>query len=1048
MSKDYLRGLTALGLKRPVLVVVMNLLIILAGVASMMGVEVRELPDIDRPVVVVRAVYQGASPSTIDTEVTSKLEGAVARVSGVKRIQSSSEENNARIRLEFAAGTDINVAANDVREAVSRVQRELPDNLEQLLVIKADDNARPVVQLAAYSNTLPMEDLALRVETNIAPTFVSINGVADVTLNGSQPKVLRVLLDSGRLARYAMAPNDVLATLQTLNLDVPAGSYLSTGQELLVRANASTVDVEQIKNMPVKGAIRVGDVASVYYGPMSAESYSLLNGRSVVAMGVLRQAGGNTIAIAADVKARIEQFNSQNRDIQLVLIADDSVFIKGALQEVLTSLVFAVLVVLVVIAVFLGQWRAVLIPAVTMPVSLVGTLAAIWLAGFSVNILTLLALVLATGLIVDDAIVVLENIQRRRRLGEPMAVAALLGTRQVFFAVIATTASLASVFLPIAFLPGETGRLFREFGMVLSMSVVISTFVALSICPMMASRLLTDAQFDESTKPRWFKGLERWGAWVAEAYASSLDYFLARRALFVVVFVVIGGLGVLAASMLNRELVPQEDRGRLVVALNGPDGASLEYSGRQGQIIEKALLPYQEQGLITDLFTIVGRWDKNRVFVQANLADWGERNITQQQLAKQVSKAISDLPGGQVRIVQESSLNIRGGGSGLQIAVLGDDYNELANAADALALALEAQMPLVQDVRVQYDTSQPELGFEVDRLRANDLQVPVARVMQTLQIMADEYRLLDLSVADQAVPVMLGAAEGSLRSPRDLLNVFVSNEAGRLIPLSALVQVSERGVAAELDRHAQRRAVDLDVGIPPGTDLARVMADIRTVAASTLPGNVSLIFLGEAATLEETSSEMLITFALALIVVFLVLAAQFENVGSALVVMFTVPFGMAAAVFALLATGQSLNLFSQVGLVLLIGLMTKNAILLVEMMDQLRDEGLSIADAIRQAASLRLRPVAMTVLSTLLGVVPLVLSGGPGAESREAIAWVVLGGLGLSSLFTLYLAPLGYSLVAPHMKPRAHAEQALESALANHLAGQQAAGHKQGASDV
>ena len=410
-------GLTALGLKRPVLVVVLNLLIMLAGIVSIFGVEVRELPDIDRPVVVVRAVYQGASPTTMDAEVTSKVEGAVARVSGVLRIQSSSEENNMRVRMEFSPDIDVNVAANDVREAVSRITNQLPENLDQLLVIKADDDARPVVQLAVYSNTLAIQDLAERVERDLVPAFVSIDGVADVPLNGSQPRVLRVLLDPAKLARYGMVATDVLSSLETMNLDVPAGSYLSGKQELLVRANASTIDTEAINSILIKNGVRVRDVAEVYYGPMSAESYSLLNGRAVIGMGVLRQAGGNTIAIASDVKKRMAQINAQSKDLQVIVISDDSVFIKGALQEVLMSLMFAVVVVLIVIAVFLGQWKAVLIPAVTMPVSLVGTLAAIWLAGFAVNMLTLLALVLATGLIVDDAIVVLENIQRRNKLG-------------------------------------------------------------------------------------------------------------------------------------------------------------------------------------------------------------------------------------------------------------------------------------------------------------------------------------------------------------------------------------------------------------------------------------------------------------------------------------------------------------------------------------------------------------------------------------------------------------------------------------------------------
>lgn len=1027
-------GLTALGLKRPVLIVVLNLLIILAGVVSMFGVEVRELPNIDRPVVVVRAVYQGASPTTMDAKVTSKVEGAVARVSGVLRIQSSSEENNMRVRMEFSPDIDVNVAANDVREAVSRISGQLPSNLDQLLVIKADDNARPVVQLAVVSNTLTMQDLAERVERDLVPAFVSVNGVADVPLNGSQPRVLRVLLDPAKLARYGMSATDVLASLQTMNLDVPAGSYLSGKQELLVRANASTIDTAAVNAILIKNGVRVGDVAQVYYGPMSAESYSLLNGRAVVGMGVLRQAGGNTIAIASDIKKRVTEINAQSKDLQVILISDDSVFIKGALQEVLVSLVIAVLVVLVVIALFLGQWRAVLIPAVTMPISLIGTLAAIWMAGFSVNMLTLLALVLATGLIVDDAIVVLENIQRRKKLGESITVASVMGTQQVFFAVIATTASLVAVFLPIAFLPGETGRLFREFGLVLSISVIISGFVALSLCPMLAVRLLRDDRPLTGRTARFMAVMESFGSRISNFYFQSLDGFLKHRLIFLLLFAGIAGAGGLAFTLLNQELVPPEDRGRLVVDFTGPDGASLEYSGRQGQIAENIIRPYQEQGLITDMFTIVGRYDKNRVAIQANLVDWSQRDTSQQELAAKLSKELSSIPGAQVRFQNESSLNIRGGGGGLQIALLGEDYDVLADNADLLANALKEKIQAVQDVRVEYDTSQPELGFEIDREKASDLQVPVSRVTQTLQIMADEYRLLDLSVGDQAVPVMLGAGGGSLTSPLDLLNIYVSSETGQLVPLASMITVQERGVAAQLDRQAQRRAVQLNIGIPPGTDLGRTMQDIRTVADEVLPANAALIFLGEAATLEETSNEMLITFAVALVVVFLVMAAQFESVGSALVVMFTVPFGLAAAVFALLVTNQSLNLFSQIGLVLLIGLMTKNAILLVELMDQLRDEGHSIESAVREGARLRLRPIAMTVLSTLLGVLPLVLTSGPGAEAREAIAWVVLGGLGLSTLFTLYLAPMGYTFIAPYMKPRAHAAEELDREIDAHEA--------------
>lgn len=1019
-------GLVALSLNRPVLIVVLNLLIMLAGLASLPGIQVRELPNIDRPVVVVRAVYQGASPSTMDAEVTSKVEGAMARVSGVLRIQSASEENNMRVRLEFSPDVDIHVAANDVREAVSRVTNRLPENLDQLLVIKADDNARPVVQLAVYSNSLPVQELALRVERDLVPVLISIDGVADVPLNGNQPRVLRVLLDPAKLAAYSMVATDVLDALESMNLDVPAGNFLSGGQELLVRANASTVELEAINSIEVKAGIRLQDVAEVFYGPRTAESYSLLNGRSVVGMGVLRQAGGNTIAIADEVKQRLEQINAQSRDLQVVVIADDSVFIKGALQEVLMSLLFAIAVVLLVIALFFGQWKAVLVPAVTMPISLIGTLAVIWILGFSINILTLLALVLATGLIVDDAIVVLENIQRRIKLGESSLVATLMGTDQVFFAVIATSVALVAVFLPIAFLPGETGRLFREFGIVLSVSIIISTFVALSLCPLLASRLMK-SQAQSVPQPSGLNGrLQAFGGRCTDAYLQSLDRVLKHRFFFLLIFLAIAAAGAWLFTQLNQELVPAEDRGRLVVDLTGPDGASLEYSGRQGLIAEKILRPYVEQGVITDLFTIVGRYDKNRVAVQANLTDWSQRDITQQELAARLNRELSSIPGARVRFQNESSLNIRGGTGGLQLALLGEDYAVLADQADLLAAELEKQIDAVSDVRVQYDTSQPELAFEINREKAADLQVPVSRIAQTLQIMADEYQLLDLSVGDQAVPVMLGSRMGSLNSPLDVLNIYTSSVNSNLVPLSSMISIQERGVASQLDRHAQRRAVEMNVGIPPGTDLGRTIQQIRQVADTVLPSGHALVFLGEAATLQDTSSEMRLTFTVALIVIFLVLAAQFESLGSALVVMFTVPFGLAAAVFALWVTSQSLNLFSQIGLVLLIGLMTKNAILLVELMDQFREQGMEVSESIRQGARLRLRPIAMTVLSTLLGVVPLVLTSGAGAEARAAISWVVLGGLGLSTLFTLYLAPLGYSVLAPFIKPRMHAAMQLQ----------------------
>jgi hydrophobe/amphiphile efflux-1 (HAE1) family protein len=1021
-------NLTALGVRRPVLIAVVNFLILLAGLAAVLGVDVRELPDVDRPVVSVRAVYEGASPETMDAEVTSVIENAVARVSGVNSITSSSEENNMRMRAEFRPGVDLNSAASDVREAVSRVQRQLPDDVDQVLVIKADDDARDIIQISAFSNTLSQQDLAERIEKDVAPELLSIDGVADVRLDGDQPRVLRILIDPAKLAAYGIPISDITDTLREVRFDVPAGSYKSEGQDLIVRAFASVVDPEMVERLHIGNNVRIEDVAEVFYAPMEAESYSLLNGRRVVGLGIVRQAGSNTIDISSQVKQRVSQINLRARDFSLVVTSDDAKYITGALTEVLFTLVFAIIIVLLVIMIFLGQLRATLVPAVTMPISIIGTLSAIWLLGFSINLLTLLALVLATGLIVDDAIVVLENIQRLRQQGKARMAAAVLGTRQVFFAVIATTITLVSVFLPIAFLPGETGRLFREFGLVLAIAVVISSFVAVTLCPMLASRL-PDLAESRGFMAGMRDGLNGFGRRLSQWYFASLRVLLSHPLLAVLLSLMIAAGGVTGFFSLNQELLPREDRGAIRVFITGPDGASLAYADEQARKVEAVLEHYQQQGVITDIFSIIGRWDKNRAFIIGTLKDWDQREISEQALAKEINMTVGSLPGAQVRIIQGSSFGRRGGGAGLELALLGNNYEDIADAADMLGDVLSDRIPAINDVRVQFDTSQPELLFNIDREKANDLNVPMERIGQMLRVMVDRYEVIDLSVDDQAVPVMMGPARGTINDAGDLLNIFVANTNGQGVPLSALITVKERGVAAELDRHAQRRAIELDLGVAPGSPLGDTMNEVRAVANEVLPPGINVLFLGEAATLEKTNYEVTLTFLVALLVVFLVLAAQFESLGSAVIVIFTVPFGLAAAIFALLLTDQTLNLYTQIGLVMLIGLMTKNAILLVEFMDQMRDQGKNVADAIMAAVEVRLRPVVMTVLATVLGSLPLILSVGPGSEAFMAIGWVVFGGLGLSTLFTLYLAPLGYSLIAPHIKPRSHAGEELQRQL-------------------
>ncbi len=974
----------------------------------------------------VRAFFDGASPETMDAEVTSVIEGAVARVSGITTINSASEENNARVRAEFGPGIDLDIAANDVREAVARVTRQLPEGVEDVTVVKADTDASPVIRLALVSETLPQEALTRLAEDDVTAELSAIPGVATVQLFGNQEPVLRIVVDPMRLASFGLSIDDVARALRSTDLDVPVGSFKSDNQLLLVRADASIWRPTEIEALELKPNVPLGSVARAYYGPAEAESYSLLNGRKVVGLGIIRRAQSNTIAISDGVNKAIERLNRRLDGAQVVKVSDDATFIRGSVREVLTSLAIAVFVVFAVIYAFMGSLRATLIPAAAIPVALVGTIAAIWLLGFSINILTLLALVLATGMIVDDAVVVIVNVYRHRAMGLKPLAAAVVGTRQVFFAVIATTATLVAVFLPIAFLPSNAGRLFTEFGIVLAVAVAISSFVALSLCPLLASRLPVTEGAADAQRAGPVAGF---GRWVESVYRRFLDFTLSARLL------VLGGTAMVAVTAvalyptINEELLPREDRGSLYIMLQGPDGVGLDYMDRQSAQVEALLRPYQDSGEIGDVMSIVGRWDLNRVWIVAPLAPWGERTRSQEEIAKELRGPLRRITGSHVRLRQPNSLNLRRSGGRMEFALTGSNYKDLAAAAEDFRIAMRERLPQFEDPDVEFQQTQPQLSIKVDRRRAEDLGVPIEGIASTLRAMVSGYEVAELNVNDRSIPVLLESAAGAIDDPGDLRNLFVPTATGDLVPLSSFVTLEEVGVAAELDRTGQKRAVEIDTPLPDGYPMRTAMAEVQAIADDTLPPGIDLRFLREAATLEETSNEVMITFLIAIVVVLLVLAAQFESVLSAMVIILTVPFGLAAAIFALKLTGTSLNIYSQIGLVMLVGLMAKNGILVVEFADQLRDRGHSVMEAVREAAITRLRPVMMTMLSTVFGALPLILSTGPGAEARSAIGWVVFGGLGIATVFTLVLIPVIYSVLAPLAPSRAHAGIRLDREL-------------------
>lgn len=1016
--------LPGMSVRRPYLAAVLNLLIIVAGISAILGVEVRELPDIDRPVVSVRANYPGGTPESVDAEITSVVEGAVARVNGIKTVRSSSEEDNFRIHLVFAPNVNLTDAANDVREAVSRAARQLPDGVEQLTVIKADADATPILRLAVSSTLHPIEDLSRIVKDKIVTKLIAINGVADVTTFGDRERVMRVLVDPLRLAGYRLAVSDLVRTLENAHRDVPAGSFKSDEQAVLVRANASANSPEKIKRLIISGDTRVGDVADVFFAPKEKVSIVRLNGREVVNLGIVRRAKSNTVEIATAVKKVIAELNDGLQGVSIKVISDDSRFVEGAIREVLISLLMAIAIVVAVISIFIGQLRTALIPAVAIPVALIGTVAAIWLLGFSINLVTLLALVLAAGLVVDDAIVVLENTQRLRSEGIEPRAAAVIGTRQVFFAVVATTVTLICVFLPISFLPSDAGRLFREFGFVLAVTVGISSFVALTLVPMLIARIP-----NSTGGLLQFAWLNRAGNALRSTYVAVLDRVLHAP----VVFIAICCLAVVGAAItypkLGEELLPSEDRGRLTVWLVGPDGVGLQYTDRQVEHVEKVMQPLMEEGLVKDLFTISGRYDVNRGYILAPLVDWSEREKTQQELEAKLRRELGKIPGARARSYGGNSLGLRGAGRGIRFALTGGDYAVLASEARKLVDRLEQQAPELRNFRIEFRETQPQLSVVIDRRRASELGVSIEDLSATLNALVDRSEVAEVTSGDRNIPIMLQATAGAVTSPSDLRNLYVRGEGDRMVSLAQLISFSERGVPAELDRHGQSRAVEIFADQAEGYSLRDGVRAIERVAKPSLPPEVSLLFLRQAATLNETSSDLQITFIIATVIVFMVLVAQFESMMSASVVLLVIPFGVCAAIFALAMTGTTINIYSQIGVLMLIGIMAKNSILMVEFADQLREEGRELEVATREAAIVRLRPIVMTMVSTVLAGLPLIFGGGPGSEARASIGWVVFGGLGMAAVFTLFLTPAVYILLARFVRPRNAAQNELQAEM-------------------
>ncbi|AQX19280.1 efflux RND transporter permease subunit [Bartonella sp. WD16.2] len=1021
LAKSEQSGIMVFFIRRPVFTFVLNALIVIAGISAWMSVDVRELPDVDIPVATIKTTFTGASAETIDREITKVIEDAVSRVSGVKTISSASAFGRSRVEVKFNVGVDLNVAASDIRDAISRIAYSLPKDAEPPVIIKADSNAAAMMYLVVTSPTMNIDDLTTVVNDQIVDALSAVDGVGDVQVDNARVKIFQIDIDQAKLASYGLTVGDISRVLSDMTTDAPVGSLRNSEQALIVRATARLTTPEAFEQVVLKPHVRLGDVAHVTLSPDVETVILRVNGKVGIGLGIVRKAQSNTLDISKNVRAVVEHLkNVLPSSVHISIPNDDAIFIKSALHEVEIALVIAVLSVILIIFLFLGDVRVTLIPAVSIPVALIGTIAAIYLAGFSLNILTFLGLVLATGLVVDDAIVVLENIVRWRNMGFGARSAAVLGTQEVFFAVVATTLTLVAVFVPISFLPGQIGGLFREFGFVLSVSVLLSSVVALTLCPMLASRFLKEEKHvkDDEQKAHRLIFLFRISAFFSRGYAYSLHKCLERPWTVVFASLIFFVFCIGGYMALKQELTPAEDRGIIFLVVSGPQDISVHYLNDQMQQIEASLKPLRDAGEIVNSYSISGAGgSSNNGFLILLLSPWDKRSRSQQEILKDVNAKVKQFPGVFAFAAQISSLGISGIGQGLQFAVVGDDYTQLQSIADKLVSTLRTDPQFVRP-RLTVDATQPQFFIEINREKASDLGIDITNLGDTLQTMVDGKQIGSIYVDDHAYDVKLTSRKNPINNPADLENVFLKTKDGKYVPLSVITDLCEKAIAPQLKREERMSAVVIGANLALRVSLGSAYKTVEEAALPLLSEGNYIIPLGDAATLGETSSDLMIVFGIAFVIILLILAAQFESFVSGFIIMATVPLGVGCAVIAMLLGGVSLNIYSRIGLILLIGIMAKNGILIVEFADQLRDKGKSVREAIEEAANVRLRPVCMTMICAILGGIPLVLAKGAGAEARVALGWVIVGGLGLATIFTLYVTPVVYLFLGRFIKPK------------------------------
>jgi len=1019
-------SLSNVSISRPVLAIVMSIVIIVFGLIGFIYLGVREFPSVDPPIVNVSTGYTGANADIIETQITEPLEEAISGIAGIKTITSVSRDGRSNITIEFNLEISIEEAANDVRDKVSRALRNLPPDVDPPVVSKADANSDPILAINIQSDTRNKLEVSEIANNTFKEQFQTINGVSEVIIWGEQKYAMRLWIDPDKLAAYKITPLDVLQTLSRENVELPSGFIEGNNTELTIRTVGKLNSPADFNNLIIKEdgdkIVRFSDIGRATLDAENLRSILKRDGEPMIAVAIVTQAGSNQVAIAKEVYKRLDKIKKElPADLTVVVGFDNTRYVLASIQEVEETIITAFLLVVMIIFVFLRDWRTTLIPVVTIPISLVGTFFIMYLLNFSINVLTLLGIVLAIGLVVDDAIVVLENIYAKVEKGMNPLEAALKGSKEIYFAVLSTTIALASVFLPVIFLQGLTGRLFREFGLVVAGSVLISAFVSLTLTPMMSSRMLKT----RTRQPWLYRVTEPFFEKLNDIYAWLLGWFMRFRWLAFVVM----GLSAYAVYQIGQglpsELAPLEDRNGFRMLVRGPEGVTFEYMEKAMDELTKLVLDdvKEREGIIS--FTSPGFGAINTGFVRGILLKANERKRSQQKIVESVTAKANIVPGIRAVVTQEPTIGDKRGGLPVQFVIQATSIDKLKAVLPKI-LAKAGENPKFTYVDVDLKFNKPEIKIDINREKARNLGVSVADISQTLQLGLSGQRFGYFNKNGKQYQIIGQLDRQNRNDVLDLKSLYVRNKKGEQIQLDNLVKLTEQSTPPQLFRFNRYVSATISANPAPGISLGEGIAEMRKLAKGILDDTYTTSLSGPSRDLEESSSSLLFAFGLALLLIYLVLAAQFESFIDPLIIMLTVPLALAGAILSLWFWNQTLNVFSQIGVIMLIGLVTKNAILIVEFANQRKQEGASVRDAVFEAATSRFRPILMTSLSTILGIAPIALALGAGSESRVSMGIAIIGGLVFATILTLFVIPALYTFFTERKKEILTAERLKE----------------------